>query len=62
MQFDQRGSLQRQHQNAASFLVEAVRQFEKAGIRQFHAQLLDDAQTDAAAAMHSLAGGFVDHQ
>ncbi len=52
MQFHQGGTLQGQD----------MRQFQEACVGKFQAQLLDDAQADAAAAVDRLAGGLVDHQ
>jgi hypothetical protein len=39
-----------------------VGEFQEAGVGQFQAQLFDDAETDAATAMHRLTGRFVDDQ
>jgi hypothetical protein len=58
----QRRALFRDQQQARSFPVEPMGQFEKAGLGTLPAQLLDDTETDAAAAMDSHAGRLVDRQ
>jgi hypothetical protein len=47
-------------QQARGLLVEPVHEFEELRRRARLAQLLDDAEADAAAAMHGHAGGLVD--
>jgi hypothetical protein len=62
MQFHQGRAFQGQDQDPGGFLVQPMGQFQETGLGQLLAQLLDDAQADAAAAMDGLAGGLVDDQ
>ncbi len=60
VQRHQRRAAFRHQQHAGGFPVEAVHEFEEAGLRAQRAQLLDDAAGDAAAAVHGDRSRFVD--
>ena len=62
MQFHQGAAFFGNHQQAAGVFVEAVDEFEIAGFRAGAADLFDNAEAHAAAAVDGGAGRFVNHQ
>jgi len=62
VQFDKRAAFFGDHQEAAGVFVEAVDEFEIAGFGAGAADLFDDAEAHAAAAVDSGACGFVDNE
>ena len=62
MQRTQCGALLRHQQYAGGIAVKAVNQFEETGFRTQRAQAFNDAETQAAAAVHRGTGRFIQHQ
>ena len=62
LQMFERAALLGDQQNARRLPVQAVHQFQKAGLWPCHAQLFNHAKADAAAAMDGDAGRFVDRK
>ncbi|EET43754.1 hypothetical protein NEISICOT_02515 [Neisseria sicca ATCC 29256] len=62
VQFDERAAFFGDHQEAAGVFVEAVDEFEIAGFGAGAADLFDDAEAHAAAAVDGGACGFVDDE
>ena len=60
VQVHERRALFREHQHAGRLAIQPMHEFEKLRVRPRIAQLFDDAERHAAAAVHGDAGRFVD--